>query len=218
MEIKAITPPTVGWLEGKLPENAVKHLWKCIKNKKGNEKKNLAGNIQGSYQLIDEGDWFFHNVVYPFLSEYNKEFYNLGNALPINARHPYFLQKLWVNYQKENEFNPLHDHTGIYSFVIWMKIPTNHFEQNKNPISLDSNSHKISVFDFQYTDMLGSIRNYAYEMSPKVEGTMLFFPATLKHQVYPFYNCDEERVSVSGNVCLDTSIIQDENTPDIFRV
>ena len=104
MEIKAITPPTVGWLEGKLPENAVKHLWKCIEKKKGSEKKNLAGNIEGSYQLIDEDDWFFHNVVYPFLSEYNKEFYNLGNALPINARHPYFLQKLWVNYQKENEF------------------------------------------------------------------------------------------------------------------
>ena len=150
--------------------------------------------------------------------EYTQSYEKYYETLPINARHPYFMQKLWVNYQKENEFNPLHDHTGIYSFVIWMKIPTNHFEQNKNPISLDSNSHKISVFDFQYTDMLGSIRNYAYEMSPKVEGTMLFFPATLKHQVYPFYNCDEERVSISGNVCLDTSIIQDENTPDIFRV
>ena len=151
------------------------------------------------------------------MSHYNSEFYNLGNSLPINARHPYFMQKLWVNYQKENQFNPLHDHTGIYSFVIWMKIPTNHFEQNKNPISLDSNSHKISVFDFQYTDMLGSIRNYPYEMSPKVEGTMLFFPSSLKHQVYPFYNCNEERISISGNVSLDTSIIQSEETPEIFR-
>ena len=48
MEIKAITPPTVGWLESKLPDNAVKYLWKCIENKKGSEKKNLAGNIEGS--------------------------------------------------------------------------------------------------------------------------------------------------------------------------
>jgi hypothetical protein len=217
MEINAITPPTVGWLEGKLDENAVEYLWKCIDNKEGSEKRNLAGNIDASYRLIDKDDWFFHHVVYPFMSEYNKQFYNLGNSLPTNARHPYFLQKLWVNYQQENEFNPLHDHTGIYSFVIWMKIPTNHFDQNKNPISLDSNSHKISVFDFQYTDMLGSIRNYSYEMSPKVEGTMLFFPATLKHQVYPFYNCKDTRITISGNVCLDTSIIQSEDTPDIFR-
>jgi hypothetical protein len=217
MDIKAITPPSCGWLESKLPENAIEYLWKCVENKKGSEKQNLAGNILGSYQLTDKDDWFFHNIVYSFLSEYNKHFYNLGNALPINARHPYFLSKLWVNYQKENEFNPLHDHTGIYSFAIWMKIPTNHFEQNKNPISLNSNSHKISVFDFQYTDMLGSIRNYSYEMSPKVEGTMIFFPSELKHQVYPFYNCDEERISIAGNVSLDTSIIQDQDTPDIFR-
>ena len=210
--------PNVPLYDIKLPDFIVSRLWDYVKKSEKKMNYALAGNIAESLELIDEDDWFFHNVVYPFLSEYNKEFYNLGNALPINARHPYFLQKLWVNYQKENEFNPLHDHTGIYSFVIWMKIPTNHFEQNKNPISLDSNSHKISVFDFQYTDMLGSIRNYAYGMSPKVEGTMLFFPATLKHQVYPFYNCDEERVSISGNVCLDTSIIQDENTPDIFRV
>ena len=65
--------------------------------------------------------------------------------------------------------------------------------------------------------MLGSIRPYTYEMSPKAEGTMLFFPSTLKHQVYPFYNCDEERISISGNVSLDTSIVQSEDTPEIFR-
>ncbi len=29
---------------------------------------------------------------------------------------------------------------------------------------------------------------------------MLFFPAALRHTVYPFFNCDEPRVSVSGNV------------------
>ena len=41
MEINAITPPTVGWLEGKLDENAVEYLWKCIDNKEGSEKRNL---------------------------------------------------------------------------------------------------------------------------------------------------------------------------------
>ena len=33
---------------------------------------------------------------------------------------------------------------------------------------------------------------------------MLFFPARLKHQVYPFYDNDGERISVSGNISLDT--------------
>ena len=54
--------------------------------------------------------------------------------------------------------NPLHDHNGVYSFVIWMKIPTKHFEQNKNPISLKSHTHLISAFQFQYANILGNMR------------------------------------------------------------
>jgi len=29
----------------------------------------------------------------------------------------------------------------------------------------------------------------------------MIFPAALNHQVYPFYECDEKRVSISGNIC-----------------
>ena len=32
---------------------------------------------------------------------------------------------------------------------------------------------------------------------------MVLFPSQLRHQVYPFYNCDEERVSISGNVFIN---------------
>ena len=112
-----------------------------------------------------------------------------------------------VNYQKEGEFNPPHDHNGVYSFVIWMKIPTKHFDQNKNPISLKSNTHLISAFQFQYTNILGQIRPYIYEMNPEMEVTMLFFPAKLVHGVFPFYNCDEDRISISGNISLNTTKI-----------
>ena len=34
---------------------------------------------------------------------------------------------------------------------------------------------------------------------------MLFLPAKLMHQVFPFYECDEERVSITGNIHFDTS-------------
>ena len=37
-------------------------------------------------------------------------------------------------------------------------------------------------------------------MSPEDEGRMLFFPATLQHMVFPFYECEEERVTISGNI------------------
>ena len=32
------------------------------------------------------------------------------------------------------------------------------------------------------------------------EGKMVFFPSALNHQVFPFYESDEERVSISGNI------------------
>jgi len=33
------------------------------------------------------------------------------------------LFNLWVNFQKKYEFNPFHMHDGLYSFVLWHKVP-----------------------------------------------------------------------------------------------
>ena len=204
-QIKAIRPENFGWLEKKLSNKEMEFLWKCIDNRKGSKKSTLAGQIHESNELIDKGDWFWQHTVYPLCLEYFQEFGNLGAIVPVNQKHPYYLSSFWVNYQKQNEFNPIHDHTGVYSFVIWMKIPTKHFEQNRNPISLKSNAHLISAFQFQYTDIIGQTSQYVYEMNPEMEGTILFFPAKLQHGVYPFYNCDEDRISISGNIMLNTA-------------
>ena len=203
-DVKVIRPPTLGWLEKKLSEKELDYLWRCIDNRKESFKHNLAGQIHESNTLVDRGDWFWINTLKPLCKEYYQEFGNLGSNIPVNQNHPYILNSFWVNYQKQGEFNPLHDHGGVYSFVIWMKIPTKHFEQNKNPISLKSNTHVISAFQFQYTNILGKMQSYDYEMNPEMEGTILFFPSQLKHCVYPFYNCDEDRISISGNVLLNT--------------
>ena len=53
--------------------------------------------------------------------------------------------------------------------------------------------------------MTGQVTDYTYAMNSDMEGTMLLFPAKLTHQVYPFYNCDEDRISISGNITLNTS-------------
>tara|TARA_R100000027_G_C2206546_1_gene81634 strand:- start:25 stop:675 length:651 start_codon:yes stop_codon:yes gene_type:complete len=204
-DVKVIHPPVLGWLEKKLSNKEMDYLWKCIDNRKESHKKNLAGNITESNLLTDKSDWFFINTLNPLLEKYMDEFKNLGDDVPINQKHPYYLNQMWVNYQKQNEFNPNHSHGGVYSFVIWMKIPTKHSEQNKNPISLKSNTHAISAFELHYLNILGQMRRYMYEMNPEMEGTILFFPAKLVHCVYPFYNCDEDRISISGNISLNTT-------------
>tara|TARA_B100000085_G_scaffold210916_1_gene194942 strand:+ start:51 stop:704 length:654 start_codon:yes stop_codon:yes gene_type:complete len=204
-QIKAIRPQNFGWLEKKLSNKEMEFLWKCIDNRKESHKRTLAGQIYESNKLIDRGDWFWQHTLFPLCEEYYQEFGNLGSTIPVNQIHPYYLSSFWVNYQKQNEFNPIHDHTGVYSFVIWMKIPTKHFEQNRNPISLKANTHLISAFQFNFTDIMGQTSQYVYEMNPEMEGTILFFPAKLQHGVYPFYNCDEDRISISGNIMLNTA-------------
>ena len=55
----------------------------------------------------------------------------------------------------------------------------------------------VSNFEFQYINIL-DMESFTYYMSGHMEGTMVLFPSKLKHQVYPFYNCKEQRVSIAG--------------------
>ena len=48
--------------------------------------------------------------------------------------------------------------------------------------------------------------HHAYHLSSEDEGTMLLFPAQLNHQVYPFFDCNEDRISVSGNIALNSNV------------
>ena len=196
-------PTRIGWLEKKLTPDQMKCVWDCIDSrKKESYKPNLVGEIAESNLLIDKDNWFYENVLLPLCIEYSNTFRNLGDRLPVNQRHPYYLSEWWVNYQKQGEFNPLHCHDGLYSFVIWMKIPTKHEEQNMNNNAKDD---MISTFCFSFSNILGEIEHFSYEMNPEIEGTMVFFPSKLMHMVHPFYNCEEDRISVSGNIFIDSS-------------
>ena len=113
-----------------------------------------------------------------------------------------YLDQMWVNYQNQHEFNPVHNHGGVYSFAAWLKIPTDHQEQQEIYNAKDANGGLNSAFCFHYTDSLGNIRTTIYPQRPDMEGTLLFFPSKLNHEVYPYYECDEQRISISGNLWL----------------
>ena len=207
MDVKSIYPPNLGWLEIKLNEQEMKHLWSCSEDHVRDAKPTLSGHITNSQYIDDKNNWFWDNVLLNCLEAYSIEFRNMGDNCPTNNAHPYYLSSFWVNYQRETDFNPLHIHpNSVYSFVIWMKIPTHHEDQKKLKIAYDTNSYAISNFAFHYTDILGKNRGHVYKMSSEYEGTMLFFPSDLHHIVYPFFNCQEERISLSGNIAIDTSI------------
>tara|TARA_X000000950_G_C13713526_1_gene577202 strand:+ start:267 stop:938 length:672 start_codon:yes stop_codon:yes gene_type:complete len=121
-----------------------------------------------------------------------------------------YLDRLWVNKQRKYEFNPIHHHLGALSFVIFVKIPYNlKDELNYFPlISGTSDEHKdnfyTSKFCFVYNDVLGKIKQLAVPVDKTFEGTILMFPSSLLHTVYPFYTSDDYRISVSGNIRIQS--------------
>ena len=171
-------------------------------------KHSLAGNIYSSLELTDTDDWFFKNILDPLIKEYEEVFKNgkqvLSRKLFRDKNIPYILDSFWVNFQKQHEFNPLHCHDGIYSFVIWMKIPYDWREQHEIPFIKSSGHPMAGNFKFVYTDIAGRIDSFLYKLDPSYEGIMILFPAEIHHMVYPFYNTpDEERISISGNIVYE---------------
>jgi hypothetical protein len=58
------------------------------------------------------------------------------------------------------------------------------------------------MFEFVHVDSFGKLQNTRLPVDKTWEGKIAVFPAELNHQVYPFYNTDELRISISGNVRL----------------
>ena len=195
--------PNIPLYDVKLPDNIVNRLWSYVdKSDLIRCNHNLAGNIAESYDLVDEEDYFFNEVLKPVSLRYISENSAVNNFQSNHlSSEDICLNKFWVNYQYKTEFNPMHIHTGIISFVIWLKIPTDGEEQHNLPIAKNSNTPSASDFSFAYSDIIGNIQSYQIQLSPKDNGLMMVFPASLNHQVYPFYECDKKRVSISGNVC-----------------
>ena len=206
MDYTTVSPPNIGWLQVKLSKDEVNFLWNSIRNvnkgKKYRINNVLAGNISNSYSLdMGYGEKFFNNTLIKLCNAYRQEQRMYNSRYPFDDRKSiYKLSTWWVNYQKQTEFNPIHDHSGFFSFGIWMDIPTDWEDQVKLPISRDSNNECVSSFAINYSNILGGHETYTYNLSPEFNGRMLFFPSALKHQVYPFYNCNKERISISGNI------------------
>jgi len=204
MKIKSITPPITGWLEIDLDENIITYLNELIDQSKIDNismKGNLAGHISSSLALKDKEDYLMDNLLIECANEYDKAFPSANKLVNhIGTAQRLVISALWVNFQKKHEFNPMHDHSGVFSFVIWMKIPTDWKEQAKLPFMEGQKHSSVSNFEITYPDTDWTLNQNYYQMSPELEGKMLFFSSRLKHGVYPFYENDGTRISISGNI------------------
>ena len=151
----------------------------------------LAGVLKNQFHYRDKNK--FHKFMEGTFNLYNAAMQRWKETTD-KTPSTYFLEKLWINYQGPNEFNPPHSHGGALSFVIFAKIPMELRVENQNYKGLSAGPGGIT---FLYGDIEDRcITNHS--VFPE-EGDMYVFPAWLKHWVYPF-TTDCTRISVSGNV------------------
>ena len=193
-------------IESKLNDEAMSKLKSYIKNKK-DKNYELAGNISNSFNLKDKNNWFFNNVLSSLIQQYTDEDLKLIIPSILTKDCSFVLESIWVNFQNKYEFNPLHNHEGVFSFVVWIKIPSSYKKEKELDFIKGSNTPSPNTFEFIYTNILGHICVKKFFLEPEDEGTILLFPANLTHQVYPFYLSNKKRISVSGNIKLDPTKI-----------
>ena len=104
--------------------------------------------------------------------------------------------RCWIVRQFQNEYNPVHLHSGHISGVGYLKVPK----------SFGNVSEKKKINDKgRLTFIHGSVNLFSkatYVIKPEV-GDFYLFPNYLLHTVYPFTDTDEERRSISFNAQLD---------------
>ena len=188
-----------------LPVDLFNNLKKEIENLRGKIgfQHKLAGSIKEEWSL-NTAIPLFNNYIVSLINKHpshlqslqkeRKKFINEDRVPPLQ------LLNFWVNFQKKHEFNPVHNHNGLFSFVIFVQIPYDINQELKESPGYLSNTNVASCLQFQVTNAIGRHHNETVYVDKSYEGGIYFFNAETKHCVYPFFTSDENRITVSGNI------------------
>jgi hypothetical protein len=165
----------------------------------------LAGQIDKEYQtkLGNKATQYIKYAV----DEYNKaepEYYMRKQDVLGKTSKMEYNGGAWVNFQEKYEYNPIHSHSGVFSYVIWYQIPFYREDEIKYGAGKYKNKDNYNVNgEFAFVFHNGeSITNHVLGVDKRMEGYMAVFPSSLIHQVYPFYTSDDYRITISGNIFL----------------
>jgi len=155
----------------------------------------LAGNVSQEFKL--EKNFINSSGLQKFINQNAKEWIKQTVNKEINKCD---IIESWIVRQFENEYNPLHSHSGHISGVGYLKVPDNFGETIQKNKYENFNGHLQLVHG---TKMF--LSPVMLNIEPKV-GDFYFFPNYLMHTVYPFKNKSAERRSISFNALIDNEI------------
>jgi len=167
-------------------------------------KSGLTGKGVAPHYYIEDCKQELNSYTMNMFNSYEKHFSYCTQFKSFNKSIQVTNTEPWVNVQKKHEFIPLHHHDGICAWVVWIKIPYDINEETQN-------NSCASTFSFAYFSSVGTLMIHTIPVSKEMEGTIIMFPSSLHHQVYPFYTSDDVRMSISGMITFDTTNLTGNN-------
>ena len=197
---KIFNLPNVGYMVDTVPQEIMQAV---RQETDGIFESNFTNSAPKNQDLVGHIDKEFemtrcNSILEPYVQEMTRVYQDVFKYSTIQRSE---LVSLWANYQEKYEFNPIHDHDADISFVIWVKIPYNKEDEQKQ--FTKTNERAVNgEFQFIYSDVFG---NRGSLCPQEQEGGIALFSSKLQHMVYPFYTSDEYRVSVAGNLLFENS-------------
>lgn len=197
----------VGYVEDTVDSILMEKIKKTVEEVKENinQQKSFAGNLVGNIRKQFVFDHYRDEIeqLALKLAQHHDDIYDCSNYLD-DSFGKLTLGALWINLQVAGEFNPIHKHPGVYSFVIWVDLPFIHENEKIYGPGFSSNGNKSGCFEFVYTNVYGQLMSHQIPADESYEGKIILFPAKLNHTVYPFFTSDGYRISISGNLFRTT--------------
>lgn len=199
-QYKELKMPNPGVLQFDVPDDIMeelRHQANKLENLNAAQQKLVSHNKNLVGQIARESRLNQSSAIKDFLlnlgEKYNQHF-------EINTIHKKLsIEGLWMNFQKAGEYNPPHVHSGVLSFVIWVKIPYKLEDEDRHENSINSNYKYNGRFAFTYNKNWGGTHSFYLDVDSSYEGKGVIFTNSAIHQVFPFYTSDQYRISVAGN-------------------
>lgn len=192
--------PVMGYY--KMPMDFVDQLNAAMSDKLGDHSDYLVGKVSQELSFDQDLINFAASGLGQTLVEYHafaKRRNALGDYDASKKRYELQIMSGWFVRQFENEYNPLHIHTGCtISCVGYLKLP----EGIEREWEEDYKDHHPSHGHIQF--VYGTDTHYSFSnfMAKPQVGDFYIFPSHMFHCVYPFYTKGERR-SFSMNVAID---------------
>ena len=189
----------------KMGENVLQELDARIEETGGKPEFDASGQLAGRIKKQTHLDDVISDTVKVQILNHCSTFYEktAGVKIPLESIH---LDSIWSNIQEAREYNPIHQHTGNFSFVIYTRndledLSVEELQDNEYDnkiVDHDNQKPLAGLIELFYGE--GNWMNWTSFTHVPKRGDILIFPSWLRHTVYAHYEAGKIRISVAGNV------------------